>query len=66
MEKRIFRLNDLIKMKDGYWICILRDKELSCFAKTNKKASRTKYTKLFVCSTDNSSNNLKFELIKEL
>ena len=58
-----FRLGDVIKMKDGYWICVVKDKELSCFALTNKNKLKVNYRKLFITSTDFKFGNLKFEFV---
>jgi len=62
IKQKGFHLNDIIKMKDGVYICIMRDKDLSCFAKMKSK-TKVNYTKLFVTSTDFKFSNFKFDFI---
>mgnify|MGYP003402839440 FL=1 len=62
IKRKSFHLNDLIKTDNEYYIAVMRDKDLTCFAKTNKSKSKCSYTKLFIVATTFENNgNFKFE-----
>ncbi len=63
IKRNRFHLNDRIEQKDGIYICVMRDKDLSCFAKMKSK-TKVNYTKLFITGTDFKFSNFKFEFIK--
>lgn len=52
----MFKKKDIIKLKDGYFYCIIANKELAIFAPCNKSGTKIKYKNMFALDPKAKTN----------